>query len=111
MNRIASSSENPHRASWICAPRTDGPDKKIRRRKPPADGLARLLGGYAFMLAFTASAVIGSERTRAPQALKIALASAGATTVTAGSPTPVAFSPLAMTLTATSGVWLIRNGV
>src|ERR1700730_12889161 len=58
---------------------------------------------YAFIAPFTASAVIGSERTRAPQALKIALASAGATTVTAGSPTPVAFSPLAMTLMATSG--------
>ena len=59
---------------------------------------------YAFMLAFTASAVIGNERTRAPQALKIALPSAGAITVTAGSPTPVAFSPLAMTLMATSGI-------
>jgi hypothetical protein len=59
---------------------------------------------YAFIAPFTASAVIGSERTRAPQALKIALPSAGAITVTAGSPTPVAFSPLAMTLTATSGI-------
>jgi len=48
------------------------------------------------MFAFTAAAVIGSERTRAPQALKIALPSAGAITVTAGSPTPVAFSPLAL---------------
>jgi hypothetical protein len=48
------------------------------------------------MAAFTASAVIGSERTRAPEALKIALPSAGATTVTAGPPTPVAFSPLAL---------------
>ncbi len=65
----------------------------------------------AFIAPFTASAVIGSERTRAPQALKIALPSAGAITVTAGSPTPVAFSPLAMTLMATSGIWLIRNGV
>ena len=34
-----------------------------------------------------------------------------AITVTAGSPTPVGFSPLAMTLTATSGVWLMRSGV
>ena len=66
---------------------------------------------YAFMFAFTASAVIGNERMRAPQALKIALPSAGAITVTAGSPTPVGLSPLAMTLTATSGVWLIRSGV
>src|SRR3979409_1799237 len=66
---------------------------------------------YAFIAPFTASAVIGSERTRAPQALKIALASAGATTVTAGSPTPVAFSPLAMTLMATSGTWDIRSGM
>src|SRR5207344_3593378 len=73
--------------------------------------LDRCCALYAFMFAFTASAVIGSERTRAPQALKIALPSAGAITVTAGSPTPVAFSPLAMTLTATSGVWLIRKGV
>ena len=40
------------------------------------------------MFAFTASAVIGSERRRAPQALKMALPSAGAITVTAGSPTP-----------------------
>jgi hypothetical protein len=55
--------------------------------------------------------VIGNARTRAPQALKIALASAGATTVTAGSPTPVAYSPLAMTLTATSGTCDIRKGV
>src|SRR5712664_904514 len=54
---------------------------------------------YALFIAcFTASAVIGSERTRAPEALKIAFASAGAITVTAGSPTPVGFSPLAMTL-------------
>ncbi len=57
----------------------------------------------AFIAALTASAVIGSERTRAPLALKIALPIAGAITVTAGSPTPVAFSPLAMTLMATSG--------
>ena len=70
---------------------------------PPADRCCRVLRAYAFMFAFTASAVIGSERTRAPHALKIALASAGAITVTAGSPTPVAFSPLAMTLMATSG--------
>jgi hypothetical protein len=28
-----------------------------------------------------------------------------------GGRTPVAFSPLAMTLTATSGTWLIRKGV
>jgi hypothetical protein len=43
------------------------------------------------------------QRARTPQALKIALPIAGATTVTAGSPTPVGLSPLAMTLTATSG--------
>src|SRR5258707_12935767 len=66
-------------------------DKKIRRRK----NLRRIFifrakseAPYAFMLAFTASAVIGNERTRAPQALKIALPSAGAITVTGGSPTP-----------------------
>src|SRR6266850_5832111 len=63
-----------------------------------------VLSVYALFIApFTASAVIGSERTRAPEALKIAFASAGAITVTAGSPTPVGFSPLAMTLMATSG--------
>jgi len=56
---------------------------------PPADRRCRVRRTYAFIFAFTASAVIGSERTRAPQALKIALASAGATTVTVGSPTPV----------------------
>ena len=58
---------------------------------------------HVFIAAFTASAVIGSERTRAPTALKTALPIAGAITVTAGSPTPVACSPLAITLTATSG--------
>lgn len=58
----------------------------------------------AFIAALTASAVIGNDRTRAPTALKIALASAGAITVTAGSPTPVACSPLAMMVTATSGI-------
>src|ERR1700719_3830589 len=81
--------------------------------EPPADRCCRLDCDrrYAFIAPFTASAVIGSARTRAPQALKIALPSAGAITVTAGSPTPVAFSPLAMTLTATSGTWLIRKGV
>ena len=79
-------------------------DEKIRREQTPADLIVpRSDAVYAFMAPFTASAVIGSERTRAPQALKIALASAGAITVTAGSPTPVAFSPLAMTLMATSG--------
>ncbi len=41
----------------------------------------------------------------------MALPSAGATTVTAGSPTPVAFSPLAITAIATSGTWLILSGV
>ena len=47
-----------------------------------------------FIAAFTSSAVIGSERTRAPTALKMALPIAGATTVTAGSPQPTAGSPL-----------------
>ena len=73
--------------------------------------LRNLRRSYAFMFALTASAVIGNARMRAPQALKIALPSAGAITVTAGSPTPVGFSPLAMTLTATSGIWLMRSGV
>ena len=63
------------------------------------------------MFAFTAAAVIGSARTRAPQALKMALPSAGAITVTAGSPTPVGLSPLAITLMATSGICDIRSGV
>jgi hypothetical protein len=80
------------------------PKKNPPEARPPADGRRRVAKAYAFMFAFTASAVIGSERTRAPHALKIALASAGATTVTAGSPTPVACSPLAMTLMATSGI-------
>src|ERR1700682_1020911 len=81
---------------------------------PPADRRCRreLRSCYALFIApFTASAVIGSARTRAPQALKIAFASAGAITVTAGSPTPVAFSPLAMTLMATSGGCDLRSGV
>src|SRR3954447_11036309 len=66
---------------------------------------------YAFIAAFTASAVIGRARTRAPQALKMALPIAGAITVTAGSPPPGAFSPLAITAIATSGTWLMRKGV
>src|SRR5450631_1951256 len=76
------------------------------RKKSAGGNLRRIVvspdlrSAYAlFIAAFTASAVIGSERTRAPEALKIALPIAGAITVTAGSPTPVAFSPLAMTLT------------
>src|SRR4051794_7795544 len=91
--------------------------RSIAKKKPPegelpADRNHRYRNrSYAFMFAFTASAVIGSERMRAPQALKMALPSAGAITVTAGSPTPLGLSPLAMTLTATSGVWLIRSGV
>jgi hypothetical protein len=55
--------------------------EKIRRRKPRriivvSRCVKRL---YAFIAAFTASAVIGSERIRAPQALKIALPSADRT--------------------------------
>src|SRR6266702_7936777 len=78
--------------------------KKIRRKQRFRRIEVFALSVYALFIApFTASAVIGSERTRAPEALKIAFASAGAITVTAGSPTPVGFSPLAMTLMATSG--------
>src|SRR5882724_5656337 len=82
--------------------------KKIRRKQSfrrivVVRTVVVALSVYAFIAALTASAVIGSERTRAPEALKIAFASAGAITVTAGSPTPVGFSPLAMTLMATSG--------
>src|SRR5215831_2379551 len=69
------------------------------------------LGRYAFIAALTASAVIGSERTRAPTALKTALPIAGAMTVTAGSPQPTAGSPLAMMLMSISGILLIRIGV
>ena len=48
-------------------------------------------GFYAFLLMpfSTASAVIGICLTLEPTALKIALATAGATTVEAGSPTPL----------------------
>ena len=81
-----------------------GQQKSAGSRASGGSILSREARSYAFMAPFTASAVIGSERTRAPQALKIALASAGAITVTAGSPTPVACSPLAMTLMATSGI-------
>ena len=84
---------------------------RLDRSKKSAGATPRRLFGiagqdavYAFMAPFTAYAVIGSERTRAPTALNTALPIAGATTVTAGSPTPVACSPLAMTLTATSGI-------
>src|SRR5437899_1470518 len=97
-------------------PACAGHDERVAKKNPPeawppADRFLSASCAYAFMFAFTASAVIGNERMRAPQALKMALPSAGAITVTAGSPTPVGLSPLAMTLTATSGVWLIRNGV
>jgi hypothetical protein len=66
------------------------PGKQLDTKNPlemPSGGslLLSALPTYAFIAAFTASAVIGSERTRAPQAFKIAFA--GATTVTAGSPT------------------------
>jgi hypothetical protein len=64
--------------------------KKAAGGNPPAAVVSRLRTLYAFIPALTAAAVIGSERTRAPQALKMALPTAGATTVTAGSPTPVA---------------------
>src|SRR4051794_20401268 len=98
------------------APRNDAASDEDPPKKSAGEHLRRIVvstrwRGYAFIFAFTASAVIGNARTRAPQALKIALPSAGAITVTAGSPTPVAFSPLAMTLTATSGIWLILSGV
>src|SRR5882757_9684659 len=88
-----------------------------QRKNPPEAAPRRIVfpgydaAPYAFMPAFTASAVIGKARTRAPEALKMALPIAGAITVTAGSPTPVAFSPLAITATATSGTWLMRKGV
>src|SRR5260370_11282227 len=91
-------------------PVNDRARQKGARKNPPEEASGGLLqspdrwASYAFMAPFTASAVIGSERTRAPEALKIPLPSTGAITVTAGSPTPVAFSPLAMTLTATSGI-------
>ena len=42
-----------------------------------------------YIAAFTLSAVIGNERTRAPLASAIALAIAGATVVVPGSPQPV----------------------
>src|SRR6202012_2808508 len=85
--------------------------KKSAGSFPGGSIVCNVKSRQGFLAAFTASAVIASERTRAPQALKTALPMAGATTVTAGSPTPVAFSPLAMTLMAISGIWLIRNGV
>src|SRR6185295_16185678 len=86
--------------------------KKSAGGKPSGGWLVVLIARlYAFMAAFTASAVIGSPRTRAPHALNTALPMAGAITVTAGSPTPVAFSPFAITAMAISGTWLIRIGV
>jgi hypothetical protein len=97
-------------AAMVAVARTSGEHGTHPKKTAGSDASGGLLlsrdvrWSYAFIAPFTASAVIGSERTRAPQALKIALPSAGAITVTAGSPTPVAFSPLAMTLTATSGI-------
>src|SRR5437764_2253038 len=100
---------NPSVSSYVGRPPRPGGGHDNGDKKSAGENLRRIVfmklrASYAFMLAFTASAVIGNERMRAPQALKIALPSAGAITVTAGSPTPVAFSPLAMTLTATSGI-------
>jgi hypothetical protein len=66
--------------------------KGNRRKQSPADQFDLCA---AFIAPFAASAVIGNEHTRAPQGSKMALPSAGAITVIAGSPTPVAFSPLA----------------
>ncbi len=53
---------------------------------PDAD--ARSLRQASCMAALTFSAVIGHERTRAPTAAWMALAMAGPTTVTTGSPVP-----------------------
>lgn len=54
--------------------------------------------GQVFIAALTASAVIGSERTKRTDRIKMALPITGATTVTAGSPQPTASSPLLMML-------------
>ena len=90
-----------------CAPLTQplplSGERRLREREPYAL--------QVFIAAFTASAVIGSERTRAPTALKMALAIAGATTVTPGSPQPDGGSLLAMIEMSRSGIWLMRIGV
>ena len=59
---------------------------------PAAEGMyspGRKANRQPLIAAFTFSAVIGNERTRAPTALAMALATAGATTVVPGSPQPV----------------------
>src|SRR5262245_33836172 len=59
----------------------------------------------------TASAVIGMCRTRAPTALWIAFATAGATTVEAGSPTPLGWWPESISSTSIGGTSARRIGV
>ena len=81
-----------------------------RRRYPAAPSVSRRRGN-AYSAAFTFSAVIGSERTRAPEAAKIALAIAGATEVTAGSPQPTGYWPVSTRITSRSGAFSIRHGV
>ena len=81
-----------------------------RRLYPAAPCISRRCGN-AYSAAFTLSAVIGSERTRAPEAAKIALAIAGATEVTAGSPQPTGYWPVSIRITSRSGTFSMRHGV
>ena len=91
---VAADHEPPTHAEGVKATmhnlRRTSPKRKNPPEEAPGGSLSSMTQSpYAFMFAFTASAVIGSARTRAPQALKMALPIAGATTVAAGSPTPV----------------------
>jgi len=67
--------------------------------------------GLDQIAAFTAAAVIGICRRRAPTALKTALPIAGPTTVVAGSPSPTGASVLSTKVMSSSGTSDRRSGV
>src|ERR1043166_4534974 len=70
--------------------------------RPEARALARA-NGFGDAQASRSAARIGSRRMRLPVAAKIALATAGATAGTGGSPTPKAGSALGATCTSMAG--------
>ena len=91
-------------------PDTSGKNRGRRRYTRRPLSVSRRCG-RAYSAAFTLSAVIGSERTRAPEAAKIAFAIAGATEVTAGSPQPTGYWPVSISITSISGTFSNRHGV
>ncbi|MEY4782688.1 MAG: hypothetical protein RIR41_623 [Pseudomonadota bacterium] len=85
---------------------------RFRRDRSRRRVIRRSEGGADQVIAaFTAAAVIGICRRRAPTALKIALPMAGPTTVVAGSPRPTGASVLGTKLMSSSGTSARRSGV